>query len=809
MKKYFKMNSTFLPQNSSKKILLFLLLLGFTTRIIGINFGLPFLYHVDEARFAEISLNYLKGDLNPHFFHVPSLYTYLQAGVWGLIYLGGKIFGAFNSVAGFIKVFESNPTPFIIIGRILNLLFSLGTIALVFALGRRMYSLRAGTWAGLFLIFSHIHNKISHYSLPDIPMVFFLVLTYYFIWKIFENGQAINYLGAGFTAGLATATKYGGQLLFLPLFLAHFFYQRRQKSSWSSIILSWPLFLAGFLFVIAFFIGCPFAFLDFKTFWKDFQWQSQHLYTVGHYGGSTSQSTLFFYLLYGFRENIGTIAQWLLPFGLILFLRRPQKKDLILLSYPLLLFVIVSTWKAKAVRYLLPFIPFLIIYCGKVVDLIQSFLEKLPSSFLMVNKVLFKNKYLLPLVLGIPLLLPQAYKVIRFDLSLTQKDTRTQAREWVLDHLPPGSKIALEMYGPPLFDCGYTVLYRHTLGNVNLEFLSFRQVNFIIISDIMYKRFITNPKDYPKQAEFYQSLDEKTVLLKEFKPQWNEELIDLHNPTIKIYYLSSLPNYDFPGNFKQYAQRISLVKKQTSEWKIHSKALAISPYNSQEKVTRVFIDIISPSPKKPSRVYLDNISPSPNSLPRVDYSGSLSSIELQPRSKIFIGYEYVFDPPLPYVESSGTYEKKLLLINGFAPESLRRKELNLYYFYRQSPGKNGDEYFQLVTITPHRKKLRFFSQVYGGELRWGDDYLVNPTAQIQDQNGRPLFDLLIFKGKLGPFQGKKKGGAKKSMIIPSLPPNFKVSGGFSFYFDASFPHLAGGPVSFLFPDFLLEESNIE
>jgi len=528
---------------------------------------------------------------------------------------------------------------------------------------------------------------------------------------------------------------------------------------------------------------------------------------VGHYGGSTSQSAFVFYLLYGFRDNLGPVAQWLILLGLILFFLRPKKKDLILLSYPLLLFVIVSTWKAKAVRYLLPFTPFLIIYCGKIVDNLQSLFEKLPTSSFRVNKVFSKNKYLFPIILGIPLLFPQAYKVSRFDISLTQKDTRTQAREWVLEHLPHGSKIALEMYGPPLFNCGYELLYRHTIGNVNLEFLAFREVNFIIISDIMYHRFITNPKDYPKQAKFYRSLDEKTVLIKEFKPRWNEDLIDLHNPTIKIYYLSSLPNYDFPGNFEQYAQQISLTKTQISNWKIQSQVLAISPYSGREKVSRVFVDIVSPQQEESTRIYLANTSFTLNTLNQIHYSGEQSSIVLRPRSKIFIGYEYVFDPQPLFLAVSGPHEKKYLLVDGFSSETLKRKKLNFFYFYRPSPAKNGDEYFQVVTITPHRKKFKFFSQIYGGELRWGNDYLVNPIAQIQDKRGQVVFDLPIFKGKLGSFQGKKKGGAKKSMIIPSLPRNFKVSGGFSFYYDDSLPDKAGGPASFLFPSLFFKDKN--
>jgi len=792
---------------SPSKILIFLLLLGLITRLIGLNFGLPFLYHVDEARFAQISLKYFSGDLNPHFFHVPSFYTYLQAGVWGIFYLLGKLLGFFSSLEHFISSFQANPTLFILIGRLINLIFSLGTIALVFTLGRKIYSLRAGFWAALLLIFSHIHNKISHYSLPDVPMVFFLVLTFYFIWELYTKGQARSYLLAGLFAGLATATKYGGQLLFLPLFLAHYDYHRRQKHSWRTLLFHPPLWGAGILFIMAFLAGCPFSLLDFQTFWKDFQWQSQHLYTVGHYGGALHQSAFLFYLFYGFRENIGLIAQWLLPLGLLLALKQRNKNDLLLLSYPLLMFIIVATWKAKAVRYLLPFIPFLIIFCGKIMDQILSFWEQFHSSLPFPHLSIKINRRLIIGVISLAVILPQAYKVTRFDLSLTQKDTRTLAREWILTHLPPKSTIALEMYGPPLFDCDYHLLYRHTLGNVNLEWLAFRQVEFIIISDIMYQRFVTNPQEYPKQAAFYQSLEEKAVLIKEFVPSWNEELIDLHNPTIKIYRLSTLPNYDFPGNFRQYAQSITLIKTSRLQWQLQTTAISLYPSGSQEKVTQPFIEIRSPKGATRAKIYLHPLPSLNTAFPRKEYSGQANQIEIKPQDELYIGYEYIFDPAPDYLQNVGPYEKKFRLTKGFTSESLAKKELNIYFFYRQSPGKNGDEYFQIVTITPHRKNFRFFSQIYGGELRWGDDYLVNPFAQIVDNQGRLLFKLSLFEGKIGSSQADKRGPARKSMGIPPLSSPFKIQGGFTFYYDNQRPEKAGGPVLFSFPSLFSTTEN--
>jgi hypothetical protein len=43
-----------------------------------------------------------------------------------------------------------------------------------------------------------------------------------------------------------------------------------------------------------------------------------------------------------------------------------------------------------------------------------------------------------------------AVPAIRFDMALAATDTRTQAKTWVESNLPPGSRIALEDFGPPL-----------------------------------------------------------------------------------------------------------------------------------------------------------------------------------------------------------------------------------------------------------------------------------------------------------------------------------------------------------------------
>ncbi|MCP2620352.1 hypothetical protein NLC35_03820, partial [Candidatus Aminicenantes bacterium AC-334-K16] len=193
--------------------------------------------------------------------------------------------------------------------------------------------------------------------------------------------------------------------------------------------------------------------------------------------------------------------------------------------------------------------------------------------------------------------------------------------------------------------------------------------------------------------------------------------------------------------------------------------------------------------------------------PRTEYTGNVAEIELKPQDNVYIGYEYTFSPPLPYLQSSGPYEKKFRLVNDLTKESLSRKRLDLYFFYRQSPGRNGDEYFQIITLTPHRKNMRFFSQVYGGELRWGDDYLVDPFAQIKDREGHLLYKLPLFEGKVGSLKADKRGIVRKSRGIPFLQQPFKVKGGFAYYYDDQLPEKAGGPVVYSFPDLFPETKN--
>lgn len=783
------------PVNSFplKSVLILIIILAVAFRIWGISFSLPNIYHVDEARFADVSIKYFTGDLNPHFFHVPSMNSYLVAGIWGVYYLTGKIFGKFHSTSEFIGFFEKNPTPYMILGRLFSALLGIATILVLFHLGKKMYSARAGAIAALFLIFSPVHNKISHYLVPDGPMVFYLALGFLFIWLIYEKGDTKYYVLAGLFAGFATATKSGGQMLFVPLILAHIFHLKEKKKPFLAIVFNPKLVLSGAVFFAAFFAGCPYALLDFTKFWKDFRWQSQHLYQTGHFGSSTAQPAWLFYLIYGFKENIGLLSQFLVLGGVLLGLIRHRKKDLILLSFPLVMFFLIGTWKTMAVRYLLPLVPFFILLGASFLDTL--FLRAAPYLTRLNRKisVFGEQKGIIVWAVCLFFLFPPAIQVIRFDIMLTQIDTRTIAKEWVEKNIPKNARIALEMYGPPISRSDYDITYRHTLSGINMDWLSRRKIEYVIISDIMYARFTRYPREFPNQANFYNSLDKKAALIKTFQPKWDEYLIDLHNPTLKIYRLSDYPNFQFPGNFSQYSQRIDFIKTGSKKWKLWSVLAFKGPVENSEKVKNPYITIMDQDNSEVIRLFLHKGEvKSANSL---IHTGTSESFTLPVNAKIIIGYEYDFSPNSPYSQVEKIPKKEYLLEEGIEESTLLKKnEFHYFFFYNEIPDARGDDYFQAVTLSRPQAMWKLSSEIFGGELRWGNDYVLNPFVEVTDNAGNTIQTLTLFKGKVGSYrEAQKKAAVKKTIQFPSLPASFKVFIGYEYYFDEDFPEKAGGP----------------
>jgi 4-amino-4-deoxy-L-arabinose transferase-like glycosyltransferase len=781
-----------LPKHASTTALVLVLcVLAAATRFWGLGWGLPNTYHVDEDWFAGKAIQFFGGDLNPRFFHVPTLHMYMLAGLWRVYYWVGRAAGTFQDPEDFKAKYINHPTVFYLIGRTLSALFSIGTVLLLYLIGARMYDRRAGVLAALLLIFALDHNRISHDMLPDVPMVFFLVLSFHFIWRIYKTGRTRDYLLAGLTAGVAMSMKYGGQMMFLPLFLAHLFRVLENRRPRWEILASPKLIAAGLVFVATFIAGSPYMVIKFSKFWSEFRWQTRHLMSEGHFGSSFAEPAWLFYFKHGFRENVGLLAQFLVLGGVILGLVRRGKRDLILLSYPLVVFLFIAPWKAQATRYLMPLAPFFILAGAVFLD----------AGLRWIGRILGRpHRRAARLGLGAAavvavaaILFPSAREVERFDEALAAPNSRTVAKDWIHRYILPGTKIALEQYGPPVSRERYSIITERTLSDVDLEWLSGKKVEYVITSDTMAERFTRYPRDFPERAAFYRALEHEAVLIKTFRPRYQGPLLDLHFPTLRIYRLSRAPTYGFPGNFGRYAQEVRL-ERQSDGWLVRSAVAASSWLEANERVRNPYLRLTDAQGRELGRFVLHEGEISTTADFSAEGGGILA--EVPEGSRFHIGYEYALSPNPLAVAAEGTFRKEYTLPERADKSSLTSGRWSCAYAFVRFPARRGDDYFQVVTLARREATASLRSQVFGGGLRYREDYVLNPFVLLRDSRGADLKKVVVFNGKLGSLEADRFAPAQIGVVLPDIPADARIFVGSDYYFNKAKAASAGGPELF-------------
>ncbi len=159
--------------------------------------------------------------------------------------------------------------------RALTGLVDIGTVWLLFLLGRQLFSLQAGLLAAAFLAVNVMHIQLSHFFISDPYQSFFTVAALLFLVLAVENshrehrkkrdGESNNtdyrslitvyWLLASLFIGLAIGSKFAAVLLFVPLLLSAWWLAGRWE---------WWLGTAVFTIALTFFLTNPFAVLDFS-----------------------------------------------------------------------------------------------------------------------------------------------------------------------------------------------------------------------------------------------------------------------------------------------------------------------------------------------------------------------------------------------------------------------------------------------------------------------------------------------------------------------------------------------------------------
>jgi hypothetical protein len=134
-----------------------------------------------------------------------------------------------------------------------------------------------------------------------------------------------------------------------------------------------------------------------------------------------------------------------------------------------------------------------------------------------------------------------AYNAGTYVIQQLTTSTKVQARYWIVDNLPIGSKIAHDYYAAPLDDAAFDVTVRFTLAEEpSLGYYYQEGYDYLVVSSYNYDRYLNQAEYFPKEAGFYETLFGKARLLHVVEPD------TFHGgPTIKVYKLpkrKSLPD---------------------------------------------------------------------------------------------------------------------------------------------------------------------------------------------------------------------------------------------------------------------------
>ena len=563
-------------------LLLAILALALALRLRGVAYGLPYSFvNADESTVIPKAFQAARGHLNPQFFYYPSLYFYLTGALYLLAAPVWWLLGNGNFLAQTSFVVDAG--PYFLLGRLLSVATGTASVYLVYRLGRDAFGRPPGLLAALFLTVAPLHVAYSHMAVTDVTAVAFSLLALVLLQRAADAGRGAGALLAAVAdaagdearaaggeappagpsqarrwlilgavaAGLAASTKYNLGMLVLPATVAAAYTCRDEVAArvaaGGRALLVWLRLLVLRLYLpmaAAFIVTSPFVLLDAPHFLRDFRRQSQ-IMGRGWLGFEHVGNGFWFNVTPNLTGAVGVVLVVLGVAGLAWAFWRRTPLDLMVAPYVVVYFAYIGTWKELADRYLLVIVPLVILLavrlCAEVTGLARSRARRVVVP---VVAVLLAVAFVPPLAAS-----------LAFDRGLSGGDTREVAKQWIQQHVPPGSLIAVENYGPPLvredtldhfraagLDPVAFRLVRLKLpvpgtpeGSHDLGRLRQQGVEYVVTSSRVRDRVMAAAGDYPGLVAFYRRLDEQAELVKVFRPGPEER-----GPELKLYRLTGV-----------------------------------------------------------------------------------------------------------------------------------------------------------------------------------------------------------------------------------------------------------------------------
>ena len=181
-------------------LLVLILAAGFALRVWNIDYGLPFVYSLDEGtHFTSRAVEMFWQDLDPGYYQNPAAYTYLVYLVLRVMY--GPLGFLFDLPFGNVTdQFDKNPTEIWIAARTLAAALCMGGVAATYWAARRLWGVREGLVAAAVLAFAFLPVAYSRVAVTDVGALLGMALSMGFAVRAYGGGRARDFALAGAAA---------------------------------------------------------------------------------------------------------------------------------------------------------------------------------------------------------------------------------------------------------------------------------------------------------------------------------------------------------------------------------------------------------------------------------------------------------------------------------------------------------------------------------------------------------------------------------------------------------------------------------
>ena len=463
-----------------------------------------------------------RSPLNPHWFPLGSILIYLILGIRFML----EPFTDFGSLLSLSYI-----------GRSIVALADVGTVFMVYLLGKRIYGKRVGLLGSALVALAVVHIQNSHFYRPEPLSIFFVLVSFWFMLQMMERRRLRDSLLLGLFVGLAFAPKVSILPLILPLGLAYGFRLFTNTdgrwaipSSRATVVVARHALMAGVAAAVMFLVTTPYALLDIVDFVGQNGGQASMARTAGtvpftvQYIGSTP----FWYelrqtSLWALGLPLGVVAWGGLLFTVFKVTRRSpsRRAELLFLAWVVPNFLMLGFFEVKFLRYIFPLIPFLILMGSAMLfwtlDRARSSTPPpLPIGGGIERARRLPVRYAPHAVIGLIVFVvaATAFYALSFERVYTRPHPAVQASRWINDNVPKNSTIISDNH----WDEGIPELYSYRVRQIPIyEKDTLEKMDFIAghLSEGDYLVFYSNrtygsvgrlPERYPLSSRYYRML---------------------------------------------------------------------------------------------------------------------------------------------------------------------------------------------------------------------------------------------------------------------------------------------------------------